>query len=380
MADNNGLDCENAPNDAEEPDQYYYMADVMNANDYYPFGMLMPGRRYSADGAYRFGFNNKEKVDEIASGGYNFGSRIYSSRIGRFLSCDRYEKKFPDFSSYSFADNRPISAIDNNGDSLYVLFYTTGNKRGDEMFQAAALTRQYDIENSKGFDNKSDKVVLVPIQDLAAINAKVNDVIHQYSKTYGDVLEFGLWSHSSLDGPVGTIPTSENKLGEGADAYQMNMEGCSSVKFNWSGGGTLARAGFYGCRSGTQERFEITPAEYALDGLKVKPAVFGFKPSFVEKISASENFLNVSVLGQKTYSFDLKFTNFRSSSKISNERFILSTDTQSGVIKFSSTYLIGGVRKREDFLLNDQDLAFPMRVARNGETVGFQFQTGERKK
>ena len=34
----------------------YYTADVVTANDYYPGGMLMPGRKYlAAGGLYRYG-------------------------------------------------------------------------------------------------------------------------------------------------------------------------------------------------------------------------------------------------------------------------------------------------------------------------------------
>jgi len=39
----------------------YYQADVVTANDYYPFGMVMPGRKYSVGSGYRYGFNGQEK-------------------------------------------------------------------------------------------------------------------------------------------------------------------------------------------------------------------------------------------------------------------------------------------------------------------------------
>jgi len=36
----------------------YYTADVVTANDYYPFGMQMPGRKFTqANSSYRYGFN-----------------------------------------------------------------------------------------------------------------------------------------------------------------------------------------------------------------------------------------------------------------------------------------------------------------------------------
>ena len=42
----------------------YYTADVVSAQDYYPFGMLMPGRT-SASASYRYGYNGKENVSDV---------------------------------------------------------------------------------------------------------------------------------------------------------------------------------------------------------------------------------------------------------------------------------------------------------------------------
>jgi RHS repeat-associated protein len=66
----------------------YYIAEVLSQNDYYPFGMLMPGRQYSAVNSYRF--NGKEIDKEISGEGnqYDYGFRIYNLRLGRFLSAD----------------------------------------------------------------------------------------------------------------------------------------------------------------------------------------------------------------------------------------------------------------------------------------------------
>jgi RHS repeat-associated protein len=63
---------------------------------------------------YKYGFNGKEKDDEVYGGGneYDFGARIYDSRLSRFLSTDPMEGMFPWQSPYVFADNSPIALID----------------------------------------------------------------------------------------------------------------------------------------------------------------------------------------------------------------------------------------------------------------------------
>jgi len=51
---------------SNKPVQEYdqYIAEVLSAQDYYPFGMLQPDRRYSP-GSYRYGFNGKENENEV---------------------------------------------------------------------------------------------------------------------------------------------------------------------------------------------------------------------------------------------------------------------------------------------------------------------------
>ena len=43
---------------------------VNSAQDYYAFGMLMPGRTYTApnQASYRYGFNGKENDNEVGKG------------------------------------------------------------------------------------------------------------------------------------------------------------------------------------------------------------------------------------------------------------------------------------------------------------------------
>jgi hypothetical protein len=47
----------------------YFMRDVLNVTDYYPGGMGMPGRKYSAVNQYRYGFNGKENDNEVKGDG-----------------------------------------------------------------------------------------------------------------------------------------------------------------------------------------------------------------------------------------------------------------------------------------------------------------------
>ena len=79
----------------------------------------MPGRSFSSP-AYRYGFNGKEKTDEINGDGnaYDYDARIYDCRQGRWLSLDPLQSKYPSLSPYHSFANNPIRFIDPNGKEI----------------------------------------------------------------------------------------------------------------------------------------------------------------------------------------------------------------------------------------------------------------------
>ncbi|HRG29547.1 MAG TPA: RHS repeat-associated core domain-containing protein, partial [Chitinophagales bacterium] len=93
----------------------YYEADVISAQDYDPFGMLLVGRSWSV--SYRYGFNGKEMDAETYGQGniYDYGFRIYNPRLGKFLSIDPFQKKYPSLTPFALAFNSPLMFIDNDG-------------------------------------------------------------------------------------------------------------------------------------------------------------------------------------------------------------------------------------------------------------------------
>ncbi len=126
-----------------------YMADIKNTYDYYPFGMIMPGRNFN-EGEYRFGFNGKERDDSWFGTGtiYDYGFRIYDARIGKFLSVDPLTKSYPMLTPYQFASNTPLMGVDKDGLELEITItakYWQNRVKSvleqgdDEMVKIAAL-------------------------------------------------------------------------------------------------------------------------------------------------------------------------------------------------------------------------------------------------
>jgi len=91
--------------------------DIITYSDYYPFGWVMPERQGLSD-HYRYGFQGQERDDEVKGSGnsMDFGARIYDSRVGRWLSVDPMEAKYPMYSTYNAFNNNPIFYTDPDGE------------------------------------------------------------------------------------------------------------------------------------------------------------------------------------------------------------------------------------------------------------------------
>ena len=102
--------------------------------------------------SYRFSFNGKEKDDEIygvTGSMYNYGFRLYDSRIGRFLSPDPLivkEQKYPELSPYQYASNTPIQAVDLDGKEAIYNYYVW-NKQSENWKPVLTTTDYSNVEN-----------------------------------------------------------------------------------------------------------------------------------------------------------------------------------------------------------------------------------------
>lgn len=94
----------------------YYLADVVTAGDYYPGGMIMPGRKYSqSNGSYRYSINGQEKESELNENITSAEFWMYDARIVRRWNIDPVLKEFE--SPYLCFSGNPIMFADPHGDT-----------------------------------------------------------------------------------------------------------------------------------------------------------------------------------------------------------------------------------------------------------------------
>lgn len=138
---------------------------------------MLPNRHGNSD-SYRYGFNGKEKDDELKGEGnsYDFGARFQDPRIGRWFSTDPVIKA--NKSSYQFGGNSPIANVDPDGkDEFYFNFIT-----GKIIYRPTLGPNKYYAIYPKGLTN-GEKDIIIPLNPHGF--GKVNGFLDGTAK--GDV-------------------------------------------------------------------------------------------------------------------------------------------------------------------------------------------------
>jgi RHS repeat-associated protein len=185
----------------------------------------MVGRNDPGDG-YRYGFNGMEKDDEVKGSGnsYDFGARMYDSRLARFLSIDPKQSKFPWMSPYVFAANSPIRFVDVNGEGP-----------GDVIKKvSAAINNQANKawENSFFLDNtvtKEQGFVIVEKKTVIEVNGEQEIKSEIYAVNFQTGLgNEGIIKNFSTDVALGEVITGTFHT----HPYEESQGGMEGVAFS----------------------------------------------------------------------------------------------------------------------------------------------------
>src|SRR5690554_5740762 len=129
---------------------------------------------------YRYGFQGQEMDNEVKGEGnsYDFGARLFDSRVGRWLSRDPLEGKYPSLSPYNFVANTPLIAIDPNGKEIIEVI-ASDEYDGSLKFLNAAFRSM-----SKNKNTDENKTLVIANQNNF-YSEKALKSINRKAKKYG---------------------------------------------------------------------------------------------------------------------------------------------------------------------------------------------------
>lgn len=131
-----------------------------------PFGGTFNSYTSGTENLYKY--NGKEEQEE--TGWYDYGARMQDPWLGRFFAEDRFAEKYYDLSPYQYGRNNPISFVDINGDSTYLVIYGAGylnsERQGEphdvgDGFKKSAEALAEQIRNGDTFDSERDAVLVI---------------------------------------------------------------------------------------------------------------------------------------------------------------------------------------------------------------------------
>ena len=129
---------------------------IIEENNYYPFGLKHKGYNNVVNGtANPYKFGGKEHNEELGLDLYDFGARMYDPSIGRWHVTDNLSELYFSNSTYVYALNTPIQAIDPDGNIVIFINGQHGGSDGSSDYWRNYTGKESNflsMPNKKAFD------------------------------------------------------------------------------------------------------------------------------------------------------------------------------------------------------------------------------------
>ncbi|MDN3693299.1 RHS repeat-associated core domain-containing protein [Chryseobacterium tructae] len=157
--------------------------EIIDANNYYPFGLNHIGGIKGQLGGYlNYKYNGKELQE---SGMYDYGARFYMPDIGRWGVIDNKAEKYLSISPYTYAGNNPIAFMDPDGNELILSFATDTARKSYEDLVSASLGGKYSATYTKIEGTDTYKVTLNMVNKDTSITKEQQAFYDSYNEVVG---------------------------------------------------------------------------------------------------------------------------------------------------------------------------------------------------
>uniref|UniRef100_UPI003743AB33 RHS repeat-associated core domain-containing protein n=1 Tax=Chryseobacterium tagetis TaxID=2801334 RepID=UPI003743AB33 len=157
--------------------------EVLDENNYYPFGLKHEGYNPTAGSSYQYKYNGKEL--QADSGMYDYGARFYMPDIGRWGVIDNKAEKYPSMSPYTYAGNNPIAFIDPDGNELILSFATATAEQSYKDLVKNTFGGKYEAVYTQITGTSNYKVTLNMINKDATITNEQQAFYDAYNEVVG---------------------------------------------------------------------------------------------------------------------------------------------------------------------------------------------------
>ncbi|MDD2965160.1 MAG: hypothetical protein PHU33_14525 [Bacteroidales bacterium] len=208
-------------------------AAIISYEEYHPFGTTSyrSGRTETEVAQKLYKYVGKERDEE--TGLYYYGARYYAAWLARFVSVDPLQFKYPHYTPYQYAGNKPVSYIDLDGLEEKKKEETKEPQKGKQTKgntpQSQSIPPKIDLSKDNWYeqavalfkwikDNRNTLPSNIPIDSVVDFTKFPNKNFSLNSTFFGDQYT----SKNKLDLPQMVVQTSNLRMNVIKEIYMIN--------------------------------------------------------------------------------------------------------------------------------------------------------------
>lgn len=181
---------------------------VVERNDYYPYGGRHDNSALAEDPANRWRFSGKERLTTAGVNLIDFGARLYDDRLCRWTSQDPLSEKYYGVSPYAYCAGDPVGYYDLGGGVIIAKDYASKrniiNSLPKQDAQCISFDRDGVLNNTSIQNHSSESIAFHALKALSSSATEYHISSSLFYKTRDGIVRFK--SGESYDKGVTLIP------------------------------------------------------------------------------------------------------------------------------------------------------------------------------